>query len=354
MVLAVGALALAGAQQPRDPAASAEAQLHRLVGDGADAHLRAALAGVQPVELRSFVARRIDERLRALRAANFRVGVGDVERTVIDFEVWRAATYLSAGVFPKRYFGYLDERGDTQLFESTLHQVLVGARPLVDAAQAQRHSAVRAADLEIAVTFLAEGGATLLSDEAHARTPVAAISGVGLDDIAGGFAARRDLVAAFDQRFGTHLVDFVGRRPSRPLTFVEAVLAVEIMYVWEKDLLAAKLPAPPLMSRPLDEQFIVSSLRYNSGVMFSAERVEMIRTFGAGPYLYDLSERSSATRPRLPLAPPGDALSRLVADGHYPEQRTSWSAVYHILQRWGAFYALRHFTDRFDSDGIYF
>ncbi len=357
-VFALFGLALLRSRTPLDLQSDARAELRIATTDPTlEPYLRTALDGVRP-ELRSFVAGRIAQRLRELRDARLSYSTDELRRRVIDFEVWKCARYLSAGVFPKRYFGYLDGRGDTQIAERTLKETVTRARPIAEAFQQKRGSRIRAADLEIVVTFLAEGGATLLSDDRHASRDVPAISGIGLDDIANGFAARPELVHAFDASFGTGLGDFIGRAPPRKLTFVEAVLATEVMYLYEKELLASKLarsatPGLPLDEQTLDEQFIATSLQYNSGIAFSPERIAMIRAFASADYIYQLSLSMRATRPRLPLAAPAETTRQLLSLGDYPTQRTSWSAVYHVLQRWGAFAALRQFTDTFDADGMY-
>lgn len=39
--------------------------------------------------------------------------------------------------------------------------------------------------------------------------------------------------------------------------------------------------------------------------------------------------------------------------GDYPEQPTSWNGVYHVLQRYGAYTALKRFTDVFDDGDMF-
>ncbi|MFH1679190.1 MAG: hypothetical protein ABIH26_00945, partial [Candidatus Eisenbacteria bacterium] len=56
-------------------------------------------------------------------------------------------------------------------------------------------------------------------------------------------------------------------------------------------------------------------------------------------------------RPLLPVDPsPEEAFRRLAARG-YREQPTSWQGAYHVLQRYGAFKALRDLTSLFDDRG---
>ena len=47
------------------------------------------------------------------------------------------------------------------------------------------------------------------------------------------------------------------------------------------------------------------------------------------------------------------ARALLVDLGRYPEQATSWSAVYHVLQRYGGYVALVRFGNVFDSAGAF-
>jgi hypothetical protein len=54
-------------------------------------------------------------------------------------------------------------------------------------------------------------------------------------------------------------------------------------------------------------------------------------------------------RPRLFIYAPEEALRRLKDGEHVPRQLTSWSAVYHILQRYGAWVALEKFSDVFEG-----
>jgi len=108
------------------------------------------------------------------------------------------------------------------------------------------------------------------------------------------------------------------------------------------------------MSYPLAEQFIISSLVFNSGILFKNRTVERIRDFDLIDYLYSVSERSAnkkgeGWRPPLPVEPSsGQAFERLLKHG-YREQPTSWQGAYHILQRYGAYIAIKQFMNVFDD-----
>jgi len=49
------------------------------------------------------------------------------------------------------------------------------------------------------------------------------------------------------------------------------------------------------------------------------------------------------------VLPPAKAFQQVARDGAYPEQPTSWAAVYHVLQRYGAYVALKRFSNTFDA-----
>jgi len=176
----------------------------------------------------------------------FTLTCDEVKRTVIDYEIFKLATYLSAGVFPKRYFGYFDERWDTAAHERVLREITHGAVKLINDEQQKKGSATRVSDIEVAVTFIAEGGALLLREHQAQLDDVHPVYGVGLDDIATGLRVHQDLAARFDQAFGTGLRQIVlwdpDGRPylARNMRFKEAILGTALMYVYEKDLAARK------------------------------------------------------------------------------------------------------------------
>lgn len=94
-----------------------------------------------------------------------------------------------------------------------------------------------------------------------------------------------------------------------------------------------------------------ASLVYNSGILFADERAKQIMAFDTATYLVETSEKNAATRPRLPVIGP-DAADALLGRGEtLPRQPTSWNAVYHILQRYGAWVALSRYSDVFTPDG---
>ncbi|MHB8877690.1 MAG: hypothetical protein ACYC8T_28700 [Myxococcaceae bacterium] len=343
----------------RDPAAA----------KGVLAHLDTVLqdhAGSDP-RLRAALMREVTANLGKKRALGpaFTLSPGELERTVIDYEAFKLRTFAASGVFPKRYFGYFDERWDTAAREAQLRHAVCAAVDELNAAEAAQSSPLRFTDAEVAVTFISEGGALLLGERQAEADRVHPVQGVGLDDIAIGVSRRPDLVKRLDKRLGTRLegiVAFVGEGSSKApvlsrfMTFPEAIAGTALMYQYEKQLAAAKLAAAgrgALEARSLDEQFIIASLVYNSGILFSAERIEAIRTFSSGAYLEELSRNSSSKRWPLPVFTPAGALERLRAGAGYPVQPTSWSAVYHVLQRYGGFAGLRRFTPVFDERGAF-
>ena len=286
----------------------------------------------------------------------FDVRTTEVERT-LDYEAWKLETFARAGVFPKRYFGYFDERSDTAADERVMRETVRAAVDVTNAYLKRKKAGFEITDAEIAVTFIAEGGALLLGPRHAEKDRVHPILGVGLDDILSGFADRKELVKALDARLGTGLSKIVTAdgRLSRFFTFREAIVGTVVMWVWEKAIAARKLLAAEktqLSDLPLDEQFIVASLVYNSGILFRRERIEMIRDLRSAGYLARLSKRTAPRRPELPVVAPRDAPASVLLHG-YPFQPTSWSAIYHVLQRYGAYVAMKRFTKVFDANDRY-
>jgi hypothetical protein len=350
------------------PEAKAAARVMAHAGEAvrAGAERIARLGGGEPQSVRAALWRELAANLaekRALRGSageTFPMSARELERTVVDYEVFKMETWVASGVFPKRYFGYFDEKWDTAADEKTLKETTRAAVKVVNAWATKKKLAVRATEAEVAVTFLAEGGAILLRESHGAIDNVHAVYGIGLDDIALGFAKFPDLVDALDEGLGTRLGEVVDRHGARPmlvrnLRYREAIAAVAAMWIYEKDLAARKLDrlSPrPLAKRSPEEQFVIGSLVYNSGRIFDEERAREIERFGTGEYLWKVSQENKEKRWPLPVLPPGRALERIVASD-YPDQPTTWSAVYHVLQRWGAYRALETCSDVFDEKGMF-
>ncbi|MBL8912727.1 MAG: hypothetical protein JNM17_18680 [Archangium sp.] len=220
-----------------------------------------------------------------------------------------------------------------------------------------QRSPLRVTEAEILVTFLAEGGAELLREKQKGLESIHPVQGIGLDDIAKGFVDLAPLVKLLDAEAGTHLEEIVvwqDKTPylSRNFVFEEAIAGTAAMWVWEKQIAERKLLAqnrPSLSTRPLDEQFVISSLVYNSGILFDESTIQRIKKLDTGTYIFELSEKTKAKRWPLPVYAPKDALALMLGGGRYPEQPTSWSTVYHLLQRHGGYVGLHRFTDTFDE-----
>lgn len=314
----------------------------------------------------------------------FPLGHEEILRTVVDFEIFKMRNYIASGVFPKRYFGFVDGKWDTGREEGAflrlVHEVVVAINEHQEAEGAR----VRLSDLELVVTYLAEGGALfflsepgLLRDEGPARINLG--RDLGCDNIGLALDRHGPLAAALDRRFGTRLArsarlageGATGDRSvgiSRSVAFRESVVAAGLMFLYEKEVAGRKLaavsrsgqsaswPTGDLMALPLTEQFIAASLVFNTGILFSREWTESIRDFDTIRRLHSLSTTNSEKRgrdwrPPLPVeASSAEAFRRLRERG-YRQQPTSWQGSYHVLQRYGAFLALRDFTDLFDSGG---
>lgn len=247
--------------------------------------------------------------------------------------------------------------------------------PILNAYAAKKGLGVTVTPKEIVVTHIAEGAALLLSTDLANVDRVHPVSGVGLDDYRRGFAQYADLVSEIDAAFKTKL-GIVATNPERPvanailgggpirrlernlgvvsMTFEESVLGTAVMYLWEKVIAEEKRRADgrtSLNTLSLDEQYVQASLVYNSGVLFDDDRARQIMAFNTGAYLFETSEKSAVRRPKLPVMLPDQADALLERGEALPSQPTSWNAVYHILQRYGAWVALTQFADVFTPAG---
>ena len=289
----------------------------------------------------------------------------EIRRTVIDYEAFKIEAYVTSGVFPKRYFGYFDGKWDTAEHERTLAAITHTSVEVINAWLVETDQPLRINDAEVAVTWVAEGGALLLRENQAELNSVHPVYGVGLDDIASGTAELNDLMGRLDTALGTDLSGIVGYRDTddgeqavlkRHMTFQESIAGTALMWVWEKRIAQRKLKKDGrklLHDRPLDEQFILGSLVYNSGLIHSEGREFEIRDFRTGDRLKSTSDRNAHRRQELNLVPPADALAELLIGKGYRDQHTSWLAVYHVLQRYGGWLGLRRHTDTFDESGTY-
>lgn len=307
----------------------------------------------------STLTRLVSENLAEKKRLGFTLDATRLRRQVIEAEAFKLETFVATGVFPKRYFGYLDEQQDTAAYETRLKATARKSARACNRWLENAKAPFRVTEQEIIVTFLAEGGAVLLRERQDQLESIHAVQGIGLDDIASGFKDLAPLIRLLDQEAGTRLEDIVkfrGETPylSRNFHFEEAIAGTAAMWVWEKQIAERKLLAKGragLCKRPLDEQFVIASLVYNSGILFDESTITKVRALDSGPYIYELSEATKAKRWPLPVLTPVESLKRLLGGGNYPEQLTHWSAVYHVLQRHGAYVGLSRFTDSFDASG---
>ena len=285
------------------------------------------------------------KKLALPRGATF--SPSDIENRTFGYELFKLKTYLSSSVTPKLYFGFFDEQGDTAEYEKIVRLTISKAVKVINDYAILKHLPVLLTEKEIAITFLAEGGALLLTDGKDNINRVH-IYEIGLDDFRIGLAHYPGLVNELDSECGTKLgkltFTVAGKRILlRPMTFREAILGTAIMYLFEKVLTYHKYSAvhKELFSNlTLDQQFVYTSLVYNSGILFADERIEQILRFETNRYLYDISELNAKKRGRLPLVDPSDSAKQLQRTSSYPSQFLSWNAVYHILQRYGAWRAV--------------
>lgn len=311
----------------------------------------------------------------ASRAEGASFSVRSLLSSAVEFEAFRIASFRNSGVAPKRYFGFLDEIGAAGEYEKRLKRVATRAAAMLNAYADRKGLGVTVTPKEIIVTHIAEGAALLLSVNFANVDRVHPVSGVGLDDYRRGFKQYPELVSEIDATFNSRL-GIVADNPERPIanaifgagpvrwaerlfgvvsmTFEESVLGTSVMYLWEKAITEQKRSEegrPSLNSLSLDEQYVQTSLVYNSGILFSDARVAQIMNFDTAEYLVELSEKSASKRPKLPVLNLSDADALLARGEALPSQTTSWSAVYHILQRYGAWVALTKYGNYFFSDG---
>jgi hypothetical protein len=295
--------------------------------------------------------------------------------TGVEFEAFRITAFRNSGVAPKRYFGFLDERGKAAAYETNLKAVATRIAPILNAYAQKKKLGVTVTPKEIVVTHIAEGAALLLSTDFHLVDSVHPVSGVGLDDYRHGFKQYEDLVAEIDAAFKSRLAA-IADNPERPranailgggpvrrmerylgvvsMTFEESILGTAVMYLWEKVIAEQKRRAdgrPSLATLTLDEQYVQASLVYNSGILFADVRARQIMAFDTAAYLFETSEKSAPKRQKLPVLLPEAADALLERGEALPNQPTSWNAVYHILQRYGAWVALTRFANVFTADG---
>jgi hypothetical protein len=298
----------------------------------------------------SEVFRNIDKK-RSLERGGYVITADKLIRHTIQYSGFKIDTYLSSGVAPKQYFGFLDEIGDTAYYERILRQTVIDVVRITNDYAQRSELKTRISEKEIIVTFLAEGGALLLTTPELSPDKVHPVRGIGLDDLKSGLNKYPSLIDEYDRFFGSKLKDFLlfqiaGRAVvTRPMTFKESILGTALMYLYEKEITAEKMNDEwheDLMTLPLSQQFISTSLVYNSGILFSKERVEQIEQFATGDYLAKINQESN--RKKLPIYTPEVALQRLKNGEQIPQQLTSWNAVYHVLQRYGAWVAIERFA----------
>jgi hypothetical protein len=283
----------------------------------------------------------------------------------------------------------VDRKWDTAREEWILLRNTHAAVQTINEHQRARGRSVRVSDLEVLVTYLAEGGALFFREEtgflADGTERIDPGRDLGCDNLALALEKYGDLARVLDRQLGTRLAEG-GREEvreargvrnqgvKRRISFRESVPAVALMYLYEKELAAGKLanrrearggetdgdswPTHDLAALPLDEQFVLASLVFNTGMLFSPAWSDAILDFRTVRRLHALSRENASKkgndwRPPLPVpASPGEAFGELAARG-YPRQPTAWQGAYHVLQRYGAFAALRDLTDLFDGRGAW-
>jgi len=344
-----------------------------------------AIAEIDSVRIASVLEREVirnleaKRRLRAGQLGPFPLTAEELLRTVVEYEIWKLRTYLLSGVFAKRYFGYVDRKWDTAAEEETMLRLAADVVAAINAYQEERGRPTRLTDLEVIVTYLSEGAALYFREwysliERPEERSINLYAHHGCDNIGAAVERYGALVRSLDGRFGTRLgeapsrggVNEIGgtyRGLGRNVTFTESIVANAIMFLFEKENARRRLakrvdqesaagwPSPHLEAYDGAEQFVITSLVFNTGMAFPWRWVREVRDFAAIEHLHEVSEKNEATRALLPVdRSPAEAFARLEAKG-YRRQPTSWQGAYHVLQRYGAYVALRDMTDYFDASG---
>lgn len=344
-------------------------------------------SGIREVVIQNVISNLLTK--KSLDQSDYRLPMSatEIKRMVIEYEAYKLVKYVTSGVFPKRYFGYFDGKFDTAPYEKRLYKIIPLVVNEINKYQKEKDNPIRITDIEVAITFISEGGAILLRERQDLLSRLHPVMEVGLDDIASGFSDLAGLQERIDSAAGTDLCGLVGwvsadakELPEyssvpnnmrwlkhkngnagphaylkRYMRFEESIVGTALMYLWEKQIAAKKLAKLynelPLYKRPLDEQFIITSLVYNSGLLHSPKRWEMTKKFTTGNWLFATSERNAIKRWKINVATPKAALKSMRKGNNYLDQPTEWLSVYHILQRYGGFMAIRLFTDYFKKDG---
>ena len=74
--------------------------------------------------------------------------------------------------------------------------------------------------------------------------------------------------------------------------------------------------------------------------------------FETAAYLVEASNNATGKRKKLAVMSIEDADALLERGDPLPDQPTRWSAVFHILQRYGAWVALARYSNVFTADGF--
>lgn len=392
MIAHLAAAGIAAAAPPEELAVRAE--LAPFVGaDRMDAvveHLdavaettAAALAGIgqaPPADLRAALYRRVAENLAKRPPPASVPGLptteADLVRTVLDYEGFRLERYVTAGVAPKRYFGWFDLAYDTSVEERAVRNLVACAVEVINAERAAAGDPLRITEAEVAVTFFAEGGALLVEGRRH--DGILPVGGIGLDHIGYGVQSYRDAASVVDLACGTDVLGTLvwsaaGTRPTervvrrierssdpvrtawltRTWTLEEAVAGTALMWLWEKELAAGMLDAAGregLASRSADDRFVITSMVYNSGELPAEHTLRTMVSFATGERLAEQARGRTSGRLVIDLVPPRSLLAEVVAGAPERPQPTGWLSIYNVMQRYGAWVALHRFTAVFDPE----
>ncbi|MFK7931158.1 MAG: hypothetical protein AB8H79_23440, partial [Myxococcota bacterium] len=249
--------------------------------------------------LENYLYGRVESRLRARRAARLHTSSQQARDAVVSFEAWRARAFITSGVAPKRYFGFLDAQGDSAQLELRFVRAVRASTDACNAWLSEQGIAWRVTDQEIAITWIAEGGALLLSTDMANADRVHPILGVGLDDIAHGFKELPGLVERVDAAAGTKVAGIPqwvdgDWSLSRHMSLEESVVGTSIMWVWEKRIADRKLlkgGRPALHTFDAPDQFILASLVYNSGLIHAPSRPAQVRRYALADHLAAIARK---------------------------------------------------------------
>jgi hypothetical protein len=349
---------------PRDQRHALES-LDRIAGDSA--RRIAELSGRDPEAIRAFVR---SEALKNLRdkvsmgsnGERFPMTLSEMEQTVFGFEAFKAETFVRTGIFPKRYFGFLDEKWDSAQYEVLLRETVQRAVRVVNDYLAESGRNVGLSHQEVAMTFISDGAALKMREFQANIEDFQCVLQLGMKEPTQYIYAFPGLVERLDRELRTDLQAAVFLKDgamvdARAMYFPEAVVATMFRYLFKKTRaqIALRDEGIDLQSLSADEQFIVASgYDLEKEAALSWRTVQDIRDSRVGVHLRSSAMPDDPSASRIPWMGPGDSADFLLQESIYPWQpNSSWNVVYNTAQKHGTWVGLSRFGTTFNDRGEY-